>query len=113
MPSLPPVSCTTTRMVSLAPALSALGAARAVRWIKPGVLNPRATRLLDFKKLRREENMRFPRKAFMGRASAGALRHPGRALLKLKFRQGQHQVTNGADALVGRVLRRPVYGHAA
>src|SRR5438552_8426631 len=52
-PSLPPVSCTTTRIVSLAPGLPAVGAANAVRLMKVGTLRPQATRLADFRNSRR------------------------------------------------------------
>ena len=43
-PSLPPVSSMTTRMVSLAPGLSAVGAAAAVRLRKAGTQSPQLTR---------------------------------------------------------------------
>src|SRR6266851_2285219 len=52
-PSLPPVSWITTRMVSLAPALSDGGAARAVRLRKAGTVSPMATRDDVFRKSRR------------------------------------------------------------
>src|SRR5437660_6900141 len=52
-PSLPPVSCTTTRMVSFAPGLEASGAAKAVRARKLGTEAPAAIRVEARRKSRR------------------------------------------------------------
>src|SRR5262245_25429381 len=52
-PSFPPVSWTTTRMVSLAPSFAASGAARAVRARNVGTVAPSPTRDDTFRNSRR------------------------------------------------------------
>src|SRR5438552_15833848 len=101
-PSLPPVICTTTRMVSRAPGLSAVGGWAAVLLKKPGTHGPRATRLDVFRKSRR----------FMGFSCQDmpiSNRHP--QLVQLKFGQRQHQMAQRADALIGGVLSGPINGY--
>src|SRR5258706_3857224 len=102
-PSFPPVNCTTTRMVSLAPALSAGFAARAVRPRNAGTPSPQAMRLVDFRKSRRfvmsVSPLRIP-----------VAERPAYFSTQLKFRQRQHQVRQRtgrpAATLVGAHISR-------
>ena len=94
-PSLPPVSSTTTRMVSLAPGLSAVGAARAVRLRKPGTFRPQATRPLAasdvFRKSRRFGSwMLLDWRCLQWRSAVDAASVNGS--IQLKLRQRQHQM---------------------
>src|SRR5262249_48684988 len=79
-------------MVSFLPGPAA---ARAVRVTKPGTLSPQAARPEAAKdvlrKSRRLADMFSPRKS-----------------IQLELRQRQHEVAQGADALVGGVLGGPV-----
>src|SRR5438445_5720553 len=88
-PSLPPVSWTTTRIVSFAPGLPASGAAMAVRLRNRGTVRPQATRPVDFRKSRRVGIM-------------------GPSLIQLKFGQCQHQMADGPDTMVSGVGVGPV-----
>src|SRR5262245_11211235 len=93
-PSLPPLSSTTTRMVSLAPFLPSGAAARAVRLTKPGTFNPHATRL-ETAEVRRKS-----RRVVMANLLRGSI--------QLELGKRQHQMAQGADAMVGDVLGHPV-----
>src|SRR5688572_19735051 len=96
-PSLPPVSWTTTRTVSLAPGLSAGGAARAVRPRNAGTLAPNPSS---------DDWRRKARRVVIGRVSGGGT--PQAASVQLELGQGQHQMRDGAHAVVRPIVRRPV-----
>src|SRR5262245_2205044 len=105
-PSLPPVSSMTTRMVSFAPGFFDGGAAAAVRLRNTGTLTPSATRPDSCRKSRR----------FMDCSpSVSCTPLPsgerGEKSVELEFGLSQHQVTQGADAILGGVLGRPVHRH--
>ena len=97
-PSLPPVSWTTTRMVSLAPGVPASGAAAAVRPRNVGTVRPQATRLEVFEKLAAGLGHGHPplSAAWTRRLSS----------LQLKLRQRQHQMAQGPDRMVRAPRRR-------
>src|SRR5262245_29935783 len=113
-PSLPPVSSTTTRMVSLPPFFDGPAAASAVRRTNSGMLAPQATTPEACRKSRRV-NMeasscreRPPRRSSSSRNATEGV--PYRSI-QLELRQRQHQVAQRADTLVGGVLLGPVHGH--
>src|SRR5207248_1808893 len=104
-PSLPPVSSTTTRMVSLAPLLPAGPAARAVRPRKVGTVSPQPTSPAEAR-----VDLRKSRRSVVTEGSSNRVGRWRPGLIELELREGQDEVAQGPHGVVGGVLGRPVDG---